>query len=290
VTAFAGDAMQAMVEKGLEGQAAVAEKYAAALNVSSKRIPGLIQASVEEFQEVAKALATDISHGFVTKLTNATKHIEPQKRPEEAIRRESGREGLEKTQILEGEGTERANRGELRVPNHETAEDAETLLMDGLQEVTGMLVGNQSVSEIFNVVLETMYRSIGFQRVVLALVDGKTGDMAARLSFGEASDSFMHGFRFPVTYSVDVFHGALKNVVDVYIADCTDEKIQADIPEWYKKIANAGSFLLFPLVINNRPVGLIYADHPQPRGLEIDKKRLNLLKSLRNQILLAVKA
>jgi eukaryotic-like serine/threonine-protein kinase len=47
--------------------------------------------------------------------------------------------------------------------------------------------------------------------------------------------------------------------------------------------------LLFPLVINKRPVGLIYADHANPHGLDIDKKRLNLLKSLRNQIVLAVR-
>jgi GAF domain-containing protein len=87
-----------------------------------------------------------------------------------------------------------------------------------------------------------------------------------------------------------VFHGAMKNAVDVYIADTTAKKIQGDIPNWYKKISNAGSFLIFPLVVNKRAVGLIYADHAKPHGLAIDKKRLNLLKSLRNQIVLAVKS
>jgi hypothetical protein len=42
-------------------------------------------------------------------------------------------------------------------------------------------------------------------------------------------------------------------------------------------------------VVNKRPVGLIYADHAKPDGLDIDKKKLNLLKSLRNQIVLAVR-
>lgn len=152
-----------------------------------------------------------------------------------------------------------------------------------------MLVGEHSVSQIFNVVLETMYRAVGFQRVVLALRDRKSGQMAGRLGFGDADEAFVSGFRFSTEYRVDVFHGALKNAVDVYIADTTDSKIYADIPEWYKQISNAGSFLLFPLVINNRPVGLIYADHPDPHGLDIDKNRLNLLKSLRNQIVLAVR-
>ena len=175
------------------------------------------------------------------------------------------------------------------VANGELPQDADSLLMDGLQEVTGMLVGEHSVSQIFNVVLETMYRAVGFQRVVLALLDRKQGCMAGRLGFGDADEAFVKDFRFPTRYSVDVFHGALKNAVDVYIADATEAKIQADIPDWYKQLSNAGSFLLFPLVINQRAVGLIYADHAEPHGLKIDKKRLNLLKSLRNQIVLAVR-
>ena len=62
------------------------------------------------------------------------------------------------------------------------------------------------------------------------------------------------------------------------------------MPDWYRKISHAGSFLLFHLVVNKRPIGLIYADHPKVNGLEIDKKKLNLLKSLRNQIMLAVRS
>ncbi|MEJ2406577.1 MAG: hypothetical protein P8171_20235 [Candidatus Thiodiazotropha sp.] len=106
------------------------------------------------------------------------------------------------------------------------------------------------------------------------MLDRKRERMVGRLSFGDVDDAF---------------HGALKNAVDVYIADATDVKIQADIPDWYKKISTAGSFLLFPLVINKRQAGLIYADHAKPHGLDIDNRRLNLLKSLRNQIVLAVR-
>ena len=162
--------------------------------------------------------------------------------------------------------------------------------MDGLQEVTGLLVGDYNVAEIFNVVLESMYRSMDFRRVVLALLNRRSGRMAGRLGFGEDADRFVGQFSFSMHYQVDVFHGALKNAVDVYIANTADAKIQADIPEWYKKISDAGSFLLFPLVVKQRPVGLIYADHAKANGLQIDKKKLNLLKMLRNQLVLAVRS
>ncbi len=293
VSAFADEAMQTLVTSGSDSESAlqeVAQKYAKNLNLSEKKIGRLAQHSVEEFQEVAKVLASDISPDFVKQLSQASGKEPAEESSATHLPRAALEDGLAETQILNGTGTEsHAVEPEVMESANATPEDAEALLMDGLQEVTAMLVGEHSVSEIFNVVLETMYRAVGFERVVLALLDLKRGCMAARLSFGEVEEAFIQGFSFPTAYSVDVFHGALKNAVDVYIADATDEKIQADIPDWYKKISNAGSFLLFPLVINKRPVGLIYADHASPHGLDIDKNRLNLLKSLRNQIVLAVR-
>ncbi len=293
VSAFADEAMQTLVTSGSDSESALqdlAQKYAKSLNLSEKKIGKLAQHSVEEFQEVAKVLASDISPEFVKQLNQASGKKPAEETGATKVPQAALEDGLGETQILNGTGTEsHATENEVVENGSATPEDAEALLMDGLQEVTAMLVGEHSVSEIFNVVLETMYRAVGFERVVLALLDRKQGCMAARISFGDVEEAFIQGFSFPVAYSVDVFHGALKNAVDVYIADATDAKIQADIPDWYKRISKAGSFLLFPLVINKRPVGLIYADHASPHGLDIDKKRLNLLKSLRNQIVLAVR-
>jgi serine/threonine protein kinase len=293
VSAFADEAMQILVtsESGTESALqALAQKYAKGLSLSERKIGKLAQHSIEEFQEVAKVLASDISPVFIKRLTQSSKTMPPETHSVSEESQAAPPDGLGETQILNGAGTE-SHAVETEVVNRgaSTPEDAEALLVDGLQEVTGMLLGEHSVSEIFNVVLETMYRAVGFQRVVLALLDRKRSCMAARLSFGDADETFIQGFNFPTAYSVDVFHGALKNAVDVYIADATEDKIQTDIPEWYKQISTAGSFLLFPLVINKRPVGLIYADHASPHGLDIDKNRLNLLKSLRNQIVLAVR-
>ncbi|MEJ2610335.1 MAG: HDOD domain-containing protein [Candidatus Thiodiazotropha sp.] len=293
VSQFADETMALIVEAGLDNKKAMdklTKKYKKSLNLSSKKVTKLAQQSVEEFQEVAQAISSDISGQFIKSLTSSsdqTKQVEVKNAPSKGI----DRDGLGETQIL-NEGTQALSDEDTTPssPSFPSSEvDTEALLMDGLQEVTGMLVGECRVSEIFNVVLETMYRAVGFQRVILALLNRKQGEMAGRLGFGESVDEFIKSFHFPTAYHVDVFHGALKNAVDVYIADATDKKIQADIPDWYKQISKAGSFLIFPIVVNKHPVGLIYADHSQPRGLAIDKKRLNLLKSLRNQIVLAVK-
>jgi serine/threonine protein kinase len=290
VAGFADEAMKIIVAEGLNNKAALeslTKKYAKNLALSKKKLTALAQKSLDEFKEVAEAISSDVSKNFMNRLSDVSKEQKNRVSLKQDITQTMSQDGLGETQILDT-GTQDAATSALTI--QPKAEETEAILLDGLQEVTGMLVGEHSVSEIFNVVLETMYRAVGFKRVVLALLNRKQGEMAGRLGFGEDVDEFVKKFRFPIAYEIDVFHGALKNAVDVYIADATDQKIQADIPDWYKKISNAGSFLIFPLVVNKRTVGLIYADHAKSKGVDLDKKRLNLLKSLRNQIVLAVRS
>ncbi len=164
--------------------------------------------------------------------------------------------------------------------------DSESLLMEGLQEVTNLLLTQPGLPQLCNIVLETMYRAMAFQRIIICLKDRSGVYIEGKTGFGNDMDSFRKDFRFPLAWSADVFHAAIRKGVDVYISDSTDPHIRKDLPEWYKRISNAGSFLVFPLVINKRPLGLIYGDHPSVDGLCMSGNTLNLLKSLRNQIIL----
>ena len=76
---------------------------------------------------------------------------------------------------------------------------------------------------------------------------------------------------------------------DVYIEDVNAEKIRDHIPDWYRKLVPARSLVLFPIVINKKPVGLFYADCDEARTNRFEAGELNLLKTLRNQAVLAIK-
>lgn len=43
------------------------------------------------------------------------------------------------------------------------------------------------------------------------------------------------------------------------------------------------------IVVKGKPIGLIYADRPGPGDITIPEKKLSLLKSLRNQAVLAIR-
>ena len=47
--------------------------------------------------------------------------------------------------------------------------------------------------------------------------------------------------------------------------------------------------VLFPVLVNHRPVALIYADANCAEALQFEPEELNLLKTLRNQAVSAIK-
>jgi eukaryotic-like serine/threonine-protein kinase len=84
----------------------------------------------------------------------------------------------------------------------------------------------------------------------------------------------------------DLFRLAVSQGRDILINDASAEKVRAQLPDWYRQQINAAAFVLFPIVVNKNPVGLIYAD--LRRGpLEISREEANLLVTLRNQSVLA---
>ena len=167
--------------------------------------------------------------------------------------------------------------------------DAQAVLTAGIQDISNTLIDGFKLNDILRIILETMYRAMGFRRVVLCIRDAKAGVMQGRFGFGPDANEVAQKFRFPLTFTPDIFHAATSKGVDLLISDINDPKIASRIPDWYRKAVPAHSFVLFPLNIKGNPVALIYADRDEPGGIEIPEKELQLLRTLRNQAILAIK-
>jgi eukaryotic-like serine/threonine-protein kinase len=164
--------------------------------------------------------------------------------------------------------------------------NAGQILAAGIQDITNTLVSDYQLNELLNMIMETMYRGMGFTRVLLAVRDAKSGTIAARLALGEDSDSLLKHFAFPLAGSPDLFRLAVSQGRDILISDAGAEKLRSQLPEWYRSRVNAPAFVLFPIMVGKNPVGLFYAD--VKRGpLAIERDEANLLVTLRNQAVLA---
>jgi GAF domain-containing protein len=169
-------------------------------------------------------------------------------------------------------------------------EDAQAVLSAGIQDISNSLIDDFTLNDILRIILETMYRAMGFKRVLLALRDPKTNTMAGRFGLGPDIGDLVKQFRFPLSTQVnDVFLLATGRGLDIIITDIDDPKIADKVPKWYRERIPAKTFVLFPLTLKGRPVALIYCDKDKAGSIVIPEKQLTLLKTLRNQALLAIK-
>lgn len=167
--------------------------------------------------------------------------------------------------------------------------DPESILSAGIQDVTNTLVMDYTLNDVLQMVLETMYRAMRFNRILIFVGDSRTGSMRARLGFGRDIDNLLPKFHFPLHFEADVFHIALQKGVDIVIENVTAANIASKIPCWHSNAVSAKSFLLLPIMINSKPIGMFYADMENPDSLQLTPRQLSLLRTLRNQAILAIK-
>ena len=165
----------------------------------------------------------------------------------------------------------------------------EVILMAGIQDISNTLVEDFKLNDVLRIILETMYRAKGFKRVILCVRDARSNSMLGRFGFGPDAPEMAKRFNFSMAFTPDIFHAALSKGVDILINDTKDPKIVSRIPEWFSKGVNAGTFVIFPLCIKSNPVAMIYADCDSAGEIVIPEKELSLLRTLRNQAVLAIK-
>ncbi|MDP2144183.1 MAG: HDOD domain-containing protein [Gallionella sp.] len=165
----------------------------------------------------------------------------------------------------------------------------DSILGAGIQEVTNTMMGEFNLTDLLQMVLETIYRGMNFQRALFMLRNNKEAAMLARFGFGPDIGQIIPKFRFPLQFKPDVFHLSIEKGLDISIEDVRSLNISDKIPDWYHETVNAPSFVLLPLMLDGKAIGLIYADMPEANHLDISHQQLALLRTLRNQAVLAIK-
>ena len=166
---------------------------------------------------------------------------------------------------------------------------SEAILMAGIQDISNTLVEEFKLNDLLRIILETMFRAKNFKRVILCVRDPQSNRMIGRFGFGPDAMELAQRFKFSLEFTPDIFHAALSKSVDILISDTSDAKIVGRIPEWFRKGINTGTFVIFPLSIKNVAVAMIYADADLAGEIVISERELALLRTLRNQAVLAIK-
>jgi serine/threonine protein kinase len=163
-------------------------------------------------------------------------------------------------------------------------------LAAGVQDITNSLVGEHSLNDVLRIILETMYRAIGFDRVLLFTLDTRQQALRCRFGFGADAEAIVQkGVSVPIDGGRDLFYAAVTMGADLCIQDMESDKVRPHVPTWYRTAIGARGMVLLPIVNRKRTLGLIYADSNSPTTLHFSSEELGLLKTLRNQAVLAMR-
>ncbi len=160
-------------------------------------------------------------------------------------------------------------------------------LLEGIQCLTETTSSDKyKINQLMLQVLETLYSSLGFQFATICLKNIKTNQYQARNSLGKNNIAKQKNFNFTDTSSDDLFSLAINRNIDLSISDATDPKMHNRLPRWHIDLMpDTKSFIILPLVINSKPIGILYADrqHKAPEGISPDE--MKLIKTLKGFIL-----
>lgn len=258
----------------------LAKRYENAITISDHQLRAAMDKGLGELGARARIVGINLSQSAMMKRINTWTGTKSGGVTEKKINDE--------TDALAGI-TQLASEAESANISETTKVDAEVMLTQGIQEVTNTLIEEHQLNDVMQMVLETMHHSMGFNRTLLLVRDIKTNQMLSRFGFGQDIDTVLPKFRFPLDFTPDVFHLALSKGADLLIEDIAAENIASKIPTWYKKTVSSQSFILLPIIVNTKPVGIFYADMEQAHTMQISPKQLSLLRTLRNQSVLAIK-
>ena len=172
------------------------------------------------------------------------------------------------------------------------SDQAAATINAGIQHITDALSAEVvELNKVLRMVLDTIHRALGCQRVLFCLRDASKQRLVGRFGLGLQAETLSPLFQVPLQIMAgqagDLFTAVCLKGVDTLVPDRHQPAVAALLPGWYQRQVKANAFLLLPLTLRNAPFALIYADHAQT--LPVAERERALLRTLRNQALMAFK-
>lgn len=244
--------------------AALMQSYESMLLIDSRRVGVWVTRALEALNELAGALRLDLRQSALGRQVAASGSVTASPAAAPAAADAAATAGVA------------------------SAAEAQVLLTAGIQDITQALMEDVSQADVMRIVVETAYRAFGFRRVLLCLADESGRQIAARYGLGAEGKPPFERFRFALGGN-DLFNVLLARNADLLVHDADEPKVRGRLPTWYLDEFYARSFLVMPMRRGDRTLGMLYADHEAVGGIRVSESELALLRTLRNQAVLALK-
>lgn len=143
-----------------------------------------------------------------------------------------------------------------------------------LRDLSGILLDKPDLNLVLEIVLEGIYRGVGLDRTVFAILTSDKKAIKAKYALGKDNQNFINKFHFSLQTN-NVFSKVINDATPIWVKDSQSGKI--DVSESIRMVLASREFFIAPLNVSGRIIGLIYADR-QPSNRELDNESFDSFK------------
>ena len=266
----------------------VVKRFGTSLGISERQVRTAIQDASAQTRELADALALKLPKFALGRLLLGMDES-PTPGPDGIASGAPDRSGTaEGAAVSASDGVGAPGQASGTPVDIGAAQRTQQMLTTGLMELSRTLAEQSPLNEVVRLAVETLYRGMALQRVLFALRDPRSNALIGRMGMGSGMPDLAKAFRVSLADHSDLFAATANRGADLLIHDAGAANIASRLSSWCVDRFAPGSFVLLPVMVRSSPVGMIYADQPVPEGLRIGEQELQLMRAIRNQVVLAL--
>jgi GAF domain-containing protein len=250
------------------------EMIAKDLGMAPARVSEMIQANAKEAAKTAAAFgATSASRLIPLRPAEEGRPVAAQPAPEPALE-----EAAFETSIGDGKASE---------PEYHEPDPA--LQLKILRELSIMLSEQPDLNLLVSVVMEGIFRGVGMDRAVFALLTPDRRWLKAKYALGCSScrtEDMRQGFAFEMSRP-NLFSHVLDTRQPLWVRREPGEPLAKLLTPEIRALTRDAPFFVIPLVVDRQVIGLVYGDR-QPSARELDEESFSSFNHFCQQAILGL--
>jgi len=258
------------------------DKYGEMLSVDPDEVVEKVMQCVEVSEDISDSIRYGLSKLKIrSKLknaeTNLKKGVFSSVKPEKITSDKGGPES--------GSGPEEPKTAKVEELN-ELPISTDKSVNDFIRDLTETLMGPFDLNGFYINLLEGLYRGIGFDRVLLAIVSVQPSkiSLVGRFGLGDIEPESIKKFEHVLSSTQYAIPKALKVCKDMMIPANKPNAFPSDL---HYLVRNRNVYL-FPICLDGKGIGLIYLDRKKGRPL-LDKSRIKTVRLFRDFAVMAIR-
>lgn len=156
------------------------------------------------------------------------------------------------------------------------------LLYDVMAEVNQSLASQAPINQVLLMILEGIFRGIGFDRVIFLLVNPQRTLITGRFGLGVEVEDLLPLLHLPLKGQNNVFALALEENQEYLVNPYQNPNDRAFMDANFWTTSRSQTFLVVPILVDQIPIGAFFVDRldaAQPISEE-DRRRLRIFRDL----------